>query len=566
MKIKHTLYIILLTASLIPLYIFASVMIVQNNKNTKSMLQENLRFISESTISSIESFCEARRDTIDMITQYEMIQDAVHSSLDGSISDDDSISYINNMLWERKIHCDFLQSLFIIDTNFNIVASSENITTSTSDYFAHADSDSLNGNFIISDAYQRLIDGEMTTVVAAYSGIFDLNTQNIIGYVVEEIPTSYFDNYRSNTTLWENGLLYLIDNNNFFITAGNPDEPTSDSLTDANDNAIWQKITEHLSCTNHSNTSGQFYFNVFGNEYAIYYAPVHYTDWRIFITINLSSYQKMKTAYRILLGTTVLWTSVVLLLVHYLITKKITKPVHLISGTLENVQLQKNYALRIPYDKNDELGNLSDKINALLAYAEANEVHQQEYQRYLTKKTQLDPMTQLFNKNAVENKIHAMIEQANDTHTRIAVGFLDIDNFRDYNTLYGHQEGDRVIRFVASILKENIDGIVGRNGGDEFLFCRNDERDDYWHCGAGTLIKSGTPDEGCLQSPGTAHCGSEGVPFCSEAWDAISRYIYTALQGGSIMHGWMKDDRVMIACCNDGTRPVIFRIERIDVK
>ena len=271
----------------------------------------------------------------------------------------------------------------------------------------------------------------------------------------------YFDNYRSNTTLWENGLLYLIDNNNFFITAGNPDEPTSDSLTDANDNAIWQKITEHLSCTNHSNTSGQFYFNVSGNEYAIYYAPVHYTDWMIFITIDLSSYQKMKTAYRILLGTTVLWTSVVLLLVHYLITKKITKPVHLISGTLENVQLQKNYALRIPYDKNDELGNLSDKINALLAYAEANEVHQQEYQRYLTKKTQLDPMTQLFNKNAIENKIHAMIEQANDTHTRIAVGFLDIDNFRDYNTLYGHQEGDRVIRFVASILKENINGIVG---------------------------------------------------------------------------------------------------------
>lgn len=48
----------------------------------------------------------------------------------------------------------------------------------------------------------------------------------------------------------------------------------------------------------------------------------------------------------------------------------------------------------------------------------------------------------------------------------------------------------------------------------------------------GGLIKSGEPDEGCLQSPGTMHCGAEGVPFCSEAWDAISRYIYTALQGG----------------------------------
>lgn len=104
------------------------------------------------------------------------------------------------------------------------------------------------------------------------------------------------------------------------------------------------------------------------------------------------------------------------------------------------------------------------------------------------------------------------------------------------------------------------------NKGDEFLFCRNDERDDFWHMGAGTLVKSGERDEDLAKSPGTAHCGTEGVPFCSEAWDCISRYIYSALQGGAIMHGWTNDDRVMIACCNDGTRPVIFRIERIDIE
>ncbi len=55
------------------------------------------------------------------------------------------------------------------------------------------------------------------------------------------------------------------------------------------------------------------------------------------------------------------------------------------------------------------------------------------------------------------------------------------------------------------------------------------------------------------------------MPFCAEAWDAISRYIYTALQGGAIMHSWTNDDRIMIACCNDGTRPVIFKIERMDI-
>ena len=34
--------------------------------------------------------------------------------------------------------------------------------------------------------------------------------------------------------------------------------------------------------------------------------------------------------------------------------------------------------------------------------------------------------------------------------------------------------------------------------------------------------------------------------------------------GGVIMKNWTIGARVMIACCNDGTRPVLFKIERID--
>lgn len=52
--------------------------------------------------------------------------------------------------------------------------------------------------------------------------------------------------------------------------------------------------------------------------------------------------------------------------------------------------------------------------------------------------------------------------------------------------------------------------------------------------------------------------------FCSEAWDCISRYVYSALQGGSIMRGWTNEEKMMIACCNDGTRPVIFKIEGLE--
>ena len=75
--------------------------------------------------------------------------------------------------------------------------------------------------------------------------------------------------------------------------------------------------------------------------------------------------------------------------------------------------------------------------------------------------------------------------------------------------------------------------------GDTFVLKRTPEQDDFYHLMNGK--------------------------FCGEAWDAISRYVYSALQGGSIMRKWTNDDRMMIACCNDGTRPVIFKIERIDI-
>ncbi len=92
--------------------------------------------------------------------------------------------------------------------------------------------------------------------------------------------------------------------------------------------------------------------------------------------------------------------------------------------------------------------------------------------------------------------------------------------------------------------------------GDTFMFYRDGERDDFWRMGLNTLVKTDA-------DPDTV-AGGPKIPHCSEAWDAIARYIYTGLQGGSIMRNWMKDENTMIACCSDGTRPVIFKIQRID--
>mgnify|MGYP001041375223 CR=1 FL=1 len=95
------------------------------------------------------------------------------------------------------------------------------------------------------------------------------------------------------------------------------------------------------------------------------------------------------------------------------------------------------------------------------------------------------------------------------------------------------------------------------NIGDEFIFERDESKDSFWNMGINTLTKT--------NASANLIAGGPNMPHCSEAWDAISRYIYAGLQGGSIMRGWMKEENTMIACCSDGTRPVIFKIERIDI-
>jgi uncharacterized repeat protein (TIGR04076 family) len=54
--------------------------------------------------------------------------------------------------------------------------------------------------------------------------------------------------------------------------------------------------------------------------------------------------------------------------------------------------------------------------------------------------------------------------------------------------------------------------------------------------------------------------------FCSWAWNDIYKVILTLKQGGNFgsSWNWMKEDNVLIACCTDGIRPVIFKVERIE--
>ena len=58
--------------------------------------------------------------------------------------------------------------------------------------------------------------------------------------------------------------------------------------------------------------------------------------------------------------------------------------------------------------------------------------------------------------------------------------------------------------------------------------------------------------------------------LCDEAWKAIYQYVFALAHGaqnGLFYYGeWIKEKGVAICCCNDGLRPVIFKLEATDIE
>ena len=87
-----------------------------------------------------------------------------------------------------------------------------------------------------------------------------------------------------------------------------------------------------------------------------------------------------------------------------------------------------------------------------------------------------DALTQLPNRIYFRKLLEAAIREAQGRQERLALLFVDLDNFKTINDTCGHETGDGVLRHVADLLKHGIrsDDVVARLGGDEFtLIIRN---------------------------------------------------------------------------------------------
>lgn len=80
-----------------------------------------------------------------------------------------------------------------------------------------------------------------------------------------------------------------------------------------------------------------------------------------------------------------------------------------------------------------------------------------------------DSLTLLGNRQYLQRKLDLLDNQKAEDY---GVIFMDINDLKFTNDHYGHDSGDKLIRMVASAIKDAVDpagGFCGRNGGDEFI-------------------------------------------------------------------------------------------------
>jgi diguanylate cyclase len=102
-----------------------------------------------------------------------------------------------------------------------------------------------------------------------------------------------------------------------------------------------------------------------------------------------------------------------------------------------------------------------------------------------------DSLTNLANRKAFDEHLEAACAKADAEGEALTLAMLDIDHFKRFNDTWGHQTGDQVLRYVASVMGRvaKAPRLAARYGGEEFAMIFPKENIDQVHRALETIRK-----------------------------------------------------------------------------
>ncbi|MBN2343342.1 MAG: GGDEF domain-containing protein [Deltaproteobacteria bacterium] len=130
------------------------------------------------------------------------------------------------------------------------------------------------------------------------------------------------------------------------------------------------------------------------------------------------------------------------------------------------------------------------KLNNILA------IQAEELKEQATK----DELTGLLNRFGLRNRLYTIIENVKQNGLGLTAIMADIDHFKQINDTLGHDEGDRILKYVSDFFSRNMRStdVLCRWGGEEFLFfCEGTQIEDGWRL-AEKLRKALAESDECI--------------------------------------------------------------------
>ena len=211
------------------------------------------------------------------------------------------------------------------------------------------------------------------------------------------------------------------------------------------------------------NSTGVLQVDVNGeNSIAIYSRNVE-TGWMI-VTIRPYHYIMDivydKAIKAVIFGIVMLFIGT---LAAYLLTIRVTKPIIEMTNVVDEIVSGGTKVDKIEVKADDEFGQVAAAFKKLRSERDAYQLE-----------SELDKLTELFNKKTMENLCRLKLKTFNENeHSNIfmAMYVIDLDHFKEVNDLMGHQFGDKVLIEFAKGLRKIFrpNDCIGRFGGDEFV-------------------------------------------------------------------------------------------------